>query len=74
MSQWQPTPYETESIGTREYKFENEEFPSTYIMVSVDIQNTSSDSNLDNEAYGLLQALMPTTWHSWRLMDSEDIY
>lgn len=67
--------YETESIGTREYKFENaEQFPSTYIMVSVDIQNTSSDSNLDNEAYGLLQALMPDTWHDWRLMDSEDIY
>lgn len=71
---YQPMVYESESIGTREYKFENEEFPSTYIMVSVDIQNTSQDNDLDDEAYAGLQKLMPISWHDWRLMDSEDIY
>lgn len=71
---YQPMVYESESIGTREFKFENaEDFPDTLLMFSVDIQNTSSDDDLDDKAFELLQKLMPISWHDWRLLDREDI-
>lgn len=66
MSQWQPTPYEVESIGTRYYGFNNPEFPDTELLFTVDVLNTSRDSDLDDKAYELLQKLMPISWHDWR--------
>jgi hypothetical protein len=64
---YQPMQYESESIGTRYYGFNNPAYPDTELLFTVDVQNTSQDDALDDEAYALLQALMPDTWHDWKL-------
>lgn len=67
-----PTKYEVESLGDRVFVFVNDEFEGTEVVLSVDVQNTDSDSNVDDKAYGLLQKLFPISWHDWRLVDKED--
>lgn len=66
MRQYEPAVYESESIGVRYYGFTNPEFPSTELLFTVNVLNVSHDDDLDNEAYGLLQTLMPISWHDWR--------
>lgn len=65
--------YETESIGTREFYFNHKDYPDTSLVFSVDIQNTSQDGDLDDQGWGLLQKLMPTTWHDWVCFERKDI-
>lgn len=58
--------YETESIGTRYYGFANPAYPATELLFTITVWNTSKDDDLDDEAFGLLQKLMPDTWHDWK--------
>lgn len=64
--------YEVESIGARRYYFTNDNYPDIELVARVGVWNTSQDDELDNQAYGLLQAVHPTTWHDWRLQESVD--
>lgn len=69
---YEPMRYETESIGEREYWFTNEKYPGTYVVITVDVLNTSQDSDLDDEAYSDLQMFVPNDWHDWRLEETKD--
>lgn len=58
--------HEVESIGTRYYGFTNPAYPDTELLFTITVWNTSDDNDLDDKAYGLLQKLMPDTWHDWK--------
>lgn len=64
--------YETESIGEREYWFANEKYAGLYVVIKVDVLNTSSDDDLDDEAYEDLQMFVPNDWHDWRLEETKE--
>lgn len=73
MSQWQPTPYETESIGQRKFYFQNDKHTGVEFVSIVDVANTSRDEDILDGAYEDLQAVFPNgAWHEWRLVDTED--
>lgn len=69
---YEPIKYETESIGEREYWFANEKYAGLYVVIKVDVLNTSSNDSLDDEAYEDLQMFVPNDWQSWRLEETKE--